>query len=179
MTVDAPEFRAAAREAVRLAFEDLRTAHAGERFYAYALYTDDGAAGLSPAANSGEGFAAKLAEYGDDAEHGYLRWSTSEWAYEGVGWDRMEAVYQEIGAMGEAANDFDAFRAGVLALMDGVMADLDAEGFFGRGVDREAVTLLCAITDADDSEAFERRTVWALSPSGVAERYEVASLEIL
>lgn len=172
MTIDAPEFRATVREAVRGAFEDLRAAHPDERFYAYALYTDDGAAGISPAANSEAGLAARIAEYGDDAEPAYLRWSTSEWAYEGVGWDRTEAVYREIGRMGDAAEGFDAFREGVLALMQNVMADLDAEGLFGRGAEREGVTLLCAITDSDDSEELEARTVRALNPPAVVARFE-------
>lgn len=172
MTIDAPEFRAAVREAARLAFEDLRAAHPDERFYAFALYTDDGGAGISPAANSEEGLAAKIEEYGDDAEPAYLRWTTSEWAHEGVGWERTEAVYRAVTEMGDAAEDFDAFHAGVLALMEGAMADLDAEGFFGRGEGREAVTLLCSITDSDDAPDYERRTVHALNPPSVIERYE-------
>lgn len=172
MTIDAPEFRAAVGEAVRLAFEDLRAAHPDERFYAFALYTDDGAMGVSAAANMEEGLAAKIAAYGDEAEPAYLRWATSEWAYEGIGWDRTQGVYHAITAMGEAAEEFDAFRAGVLALMEGVMADLDAAGFFGRGEAREGVTLLCSITDADDAETYERRTVRALNPPSAIERYE-------
>ncbi|RYG71473.1 DUF4303 domain-containing protein [bacterium] len=160
------------REAMAAAFADLRAAHPEERFYAYALYTDDGVAGISPAANSEEGLAAKIAEYGDDAEPAYLRWTTSEWAYEGIGWERTEATYHAITKMGQAADDFDAFHQDVLTLMRDVLADLDAEGLFGRGEAREAVTLLCSITDSDDAEAYERQSVHALNPPAVVERYE-------
>lgn len=176
MTIDAPELRAAAREAIRLSFEELLAAHPGERFYAFALYTDDGVSGISPAANSEEGLATKIAEYGEDAEPNYLRWTTSEWSYEGFGWDRTKDVYHSIMEMPGRDDDFDAFYAGVLTLMEGVIADLDAEGLFGRGTEREGVTLLCTITDSDEALAYERRTVRALNPQAAAARYE-ADLE--
>ena len=177
MTLDSPEFRSGLREAVSGAFEDLRAARPDERFYAFALYTDDGFAGVSPAANSEAGLAAKIAEYGEDAEPEYMRWTTSEWTYEGFGWDRTATIYGKIGEMGDAADDFDAFAQGVLDLMKGVLADLDAEGFFGRGAEREGVTLLCAITDSDDSPDLERRTVHALNPPAVVARYEADQSE--
>ena len=166
------EFRAETKAAVAAAFDDLRAAHPDETFYAFALYTDDGAAGISPAANSEEGLAAVIAAYGEDAEPEYLRWATSEWAYEGFGWDRTAAVYGRIGEMGEEAEDFDAFYRGVLALMEGVLADLDAERFFGRGAERESVTLLCAVTDSDEDEDLLERTIRALNPPAVVARYE-------
>ena len=174
MTFDSPEFRSRLRDAASGAFEDLRVVHPDERFYAFALYTDDGFAGVSLAANSEESLAAKIAEYGEDAEPGYMRWSTSEWTYEGIGWDRTATIYGKIGEMGDAAKDFDVFAQGVLDLMEGVLADLDAEGFFGRGAEREGVTLLCAITDSDDSPDLERRTVRALNPPSVVARYEAS-----
>ena len=173
MTIDSPEFRAEVKEAMAAAFRDLRAAHPEERFYAYALYTDDGVAGISPAANGEEGFASKVEAYGkaEPGELAYLRWTPSEWAYEGFGWERTKATYHAIMAMEERA-DFETFREAVLTLMQGVLAALDAEGLFGQGAERERVTLLCAITDSDDSTAFERRTVHALNPPTVAARYD-------
>lgn len=172
MKIDDPNFRREVREAMAAAFADLHAAYPEERFYAYALYTDDGVAGISPAANSEEGLAAKIAEYGDDAEPTYLRWTTSEWAYEGIGWERTETTYHAITKMGQAADDFGAFHGGVLTLMQDVLADLDAEGLFGHGEVRETVTLLCSITDSDDAAEYERRTVRALNSPAVVERYE-------
>lgn len=172
MRIDAPELRKATKDAMAAAFADLLAAHPDERFYAFALYTDDGVAGISLAANTEEGLAARVEEYGDDAEPAYLRWTTSEWTYEGFGWERTEATYRAITEMGAAAEEFDEFREGVLALMEIVLADLDAEGLFGRGESREAVTLLCSITDSDDAEEFERRTVHTLNPPSVVTRYE-------
>lgn len=172
MTIDSPELRAETKRAVAAAFDDLRAAHPDETFYAFALYTDDGAAGISPAANSEEGLAAKITAYGEDAEPGYLRWATSEWAYEGIGWDRTAAVYGKIGEIGDAAEDFDAFHQGVLALMEGVLADLDAEGFFGRGEERERIALFCAITDSDEDDDLVDRTIRALNPPALVARYD-------
>jgi hypothetical protein len=108
----------------------------------------------------------------------YYRWCTSEWAYcddkanhfervneltsldHGSLLDPFEA-YEEFAPDTNAAekehqarvNAAIAFQARAYGAMVLGLKQLDAEGFFGRGTERESVTLLCS--DADNLD-----TVW-------------------
>src|SRR5690606_1777673 len=77
------DLQASIRDAARHVFTRLRGQHPDETFYAFALYTDDGAMTVVPAANSEEGLAAALEKaQADPEERSYYRWATAEWAYE-------------------------------------------------------------------------------------------------
>ena len=181
MALDFETLRQDLRAAATAAIAELRAAHPGEQFYAFALYTDEGVAGISPAANTEAHLAKRTAEYKytKPAEINYLRWSTSEWAYEGFGWEHFKPSYDAIMSASDSGMSDAAFarhRGQVLRLMIDVLGDLDRDGVFGRGAGREGVTLLCSVTDPDDPFELLNRSVRALNPPPVVARYEATRM---
>ena len=170
------------KAAATAAIAELRAAHPGEHFYAFALYTDGGVAGISPAANTEEHLARRITDYKftKPAEINYLRWSTSEWAYEGFGWAHFKPSYDEMMAVRHPPEGddlpFPEYRRRVFRLMIDVLAAMDADGVFGRGAERERVTLLCSVTDPDDPMGLLDRSVRALNPPSVVARYEASRM---
>jgi hypothetical protein len=71
---------------------------------------------------------------------------------------------------------FARHRQQVFQLMIDVLADMDADGLFGRGAERERVTLLCSVTDPDDPMALLDRSVRTLNPPPVVARYEATRM---
>ena len=176
-TLDFDDLRSDLVEASRAAIDELRAAHPDEHFYAFALFTDDGVAGISPAANTEEGLAGKIASYKFKKRRdiNYLRWSTGEWVYEAFGWEHFKESHHAIMAVEHPEDDEDAFprfRQRILDLMIDVLAALDAEGVFGNGRQREQITLLCSLSDSDDEMELLDRSVRALNPPSVVARYE-------
>jgi hypothetical protein len=155
-----------------------RATQPDETIYAFALYTDDDVAGVWPAANTEEGFAEAVARYNftDERNNAGIRFSTGEWKYEGFGTQHFRQSADVLRSMAEEHADGEAFarfRQQVLDLMVEVLAALDAEGVFGRGPERERLTLLCAVTDADESgEEFSERSIRTLNPPAVVAAYE-------
>ena len=87
MSIDFSKLHAEVKEAATTAVIELRSAHPSEHFYGFALYTDDGVAGICAAANSEEGLTSAILRYKfkDPRENIALRWDTGEWQYEGFG----------------------------------------------------------------------------------------------
>ena len=57
--IDFPRLRREIKEAARRAFETIANNHPNEQFYAFALYSDDGAMTVVPATNSEEALRRK------------------------------------------------------------------------------------------------------------------------
>src|SRR6185436_1685591 len=74
----ASEFRTTVRDATRFWFTEIREKHPNEKFYAFALYTDDDAITVCDAANTEEALRRQLtwsgARYPDISES-YHRWT--------------------------------------------------------------------------------------------------------
>ena len=169
---DFDTLRVQIREAARSAFGALRAQHPGEQFYAMALYTDDGAMTVCPSANSEEAFQRILldGEFTDPADVASARWGTAEWAYEAVHAERFDAPCNRLSTHLLTLDDdraFGAFRSRLHDTMVQALADLDQEGFFGAGADRQAPTLFCSISDSDEAEALEDRSAEQLNPPAV------------
>jgi hypothetical protein len=159
-------------KAARNAFDDLRGAHPDEEFYAYALYTDGDAWTVCPAANSLRGFEKAISQQPDPsaATLAYYKWATSEWAYEG--W--KSSYFREISAQlraWENRADLATFKRNVAASMIGALKKLDADGFFGAGVEREKLALFISVTDDDSAESVENESAKLLNPKSVYERF--------
>lgn len=182
MALDFKALQADVTKAATAAIAELRAAHPGEHFYAFALYTDEAVAGISPAANTEEHLAKRIADYKytTPSEVNYVRWSTSEWAYEGFGWNHFKPSYDLMMAVRhppEGDDDpFPQYRRRVFQLMIDVLAAMDRHGVFGRGGERERVTLLCSVTDPDDPLALLDRSVRTLNPPVVVARYEATRM---
>ena len=173
MKVNFARLRTLLRDAAREHFTALRRKHPDEQFYAFALYTDDGAMTVEPAANSEEGFE-RQAEHGGEDEACYYRWGTAEWAYEaGAQGTSFEKVYKALNPPDRCEDDdFGPFCEELHAAMIGALADLDGEGFFGSGKDRERVTLFISISDSEDLERIEDESAKALNPKPVYARFQ-------
>lgn len=171
--VDFSALRSEIRDAARRAFGAV-TSRPNERFYAFALYSDDGAMTVAPAANSEEELARKAQEYGCAPISDWLRWSTAEWDYEYEGSEHFAAVHEILNVEYDCSDaEFDAFRTKLYETMVQALGDLDAEGFFGTKEMREAVTIFCSISDSDDAERLEDASAQQLNPSTVYQKFKI------
>ncbi len=201
MSVDFAALRAQIRDAAEKAFAEVRESHPGEQFYAFALYTDDGAMTVEPAANSEEAYQQKIRQAGatSASQQAYYRWETAEWAYEAVGGNHFDGVYDALnvpdrygaGAVeatvepeedenqegdeafdeGEEDEEFTAFKGRLIQTMTEALRDLDSAGFFGQGDERRKVTLFVSISDADQSTEIENASARKLNPEAVYEPF--------
>lgn len=159
-------------EAARKAFLDLRSSHADEEFYAYALYTDSGVMTVLASANSVQSLE-KITEEEEDRSPetlAYYKWATSEWAYEG--WRSVE--FKEISANLRNSPDrgpFDKFRKNVFQSMIKALKTLDEEGFFGTGAAREKLVLFVTVTDDNEAEAMENASAKILNSPSLYEKF--------
>ena len=78
-------------------------------------------------------------------------------AYElyGAGTEEIESLSNEVHSfllVDEKPRQFTKRKKKLLNIFEGSLADLDSEGFFGEGNQREQVVLWIQIADADDKE---------------------------
>jgi len=170
--------RAALLQATRAAFEEMRHNHPHEQFYAFALYTSGEAAYVAPSANTEEGLARLTQRDIANAEkeqvaHLYrasLRWSPCDWPYHLEGarhFTTVSRLLDEILMISREAED-DQSADTVFDLCLAVLQQLDGEGVFGTGAQRDALVLALLMGDQSD----EDRIAWArrLNPPPVADR---------
>ncbi|WP_338678860.1 DUF4303 domain-containing protein [Janthinobacterium sp. TB1-E2] len=150
-------------DAARLAFGAVRRAHPGQHIDAFALVSDDSAMTIGPAANSREALAAS--EYGEE-----MLWNPAEWAFEdGVAY--FDSAYRLLLQAHRDLPfdvDFDTFRTGVFDACIAALAQLDAEGCFGAGAQRDDCVLLFEVSDSEAVEGAMER----LNPPAVVARFE-------
>jgi hypothetical protein len=161
------------RNAARTAFTDLGAQHPEESFYVFALQSLDDASGVYPAANTETGYRRCIAKYADRMEppgDRYCRWYFCEWAYSGIGSEHFREVYHFINKVNKNYRDNDLwlrFKAIVFASMALALRDLDREGIFGSGREREHVTLFCTLDDSYSTAWLEEESARWLNPPGV------------
>jgi hypothetical protein len=180
-------------DASRRTFDSLRTAHPSERFYAFALYTVDDAVAVNPSANSEQAYERAVAKQMADEAHckwleshgipltdwllGDQRWSPYEWAYECAESEGFHAVNELINNRGMGFYDredpmgFVKFKAGVLASMVFALRDLNEEGYFGTGRDRESLAVFCSVPHSRSTVWFEQDSARRLNPPNVFQTF--------
>src|SRR4026208_2314532 len=153
------ELRAAITNAARETFTKLRDTHSKETFYAFALYTSNSANYITASANTEEGLLQRAKHYEKQKKKGLrrhadlLRWHPPDWAYHCAGDDYFEAAEEILGVLPDI-NDLDEDRFekefdSRMFLFIEALKQLDVEGFFGRGKERQKVTLLVAMGDQE------------------------------
>jgi hypothetical protein len=148
------QLRRLVRDAARTAFAELRAKSLGESFYAFALQSLDDATGVYAAANTEDGYRRCAERYSDwDSPPGeyYYRWYWGVWAYTNVRRELFGGVYDLLNEEGRRFEDADlqsSFKAAVFGAMAAALRDLDNEGLFGTGPERERITLLCTVEDS-------------------------------
>ena len=148
MPFDFPRFQQQLTQATQAAFRELLAAHRAEDFYSFALYSDEGALTVCPAANTLAHLAAQPPE-----DQAYAKFEPAEWAYERRG---AEAQFEELSrqlrthVLGEdlAAEAFEQFRQQLYATCVAVLAELRQQQFFDQAAGRE-VFLLFSVSDSD------------------------------
>jgi hypothetical protein len=185
--IDWEAVRSTLVEAVRNAFGRIGEQKSGERFYAFALCSDEEAEGVCGSANTEEGFQARLKRNetyrkGIEeriAKHGmtwadytnYFRWNLPEWAYHNTGSGDFRALDPLIpdpipDAEEEPVESLD-YRARLYGSMVLAMKDLDSEGFFGAGEQRDSVVLLCDLVEPPEKIWFAVESARVLNPPEV------------
>ncbi|MGK5040231.1 DUF4303 domain-containing protein [Janthinobacterium sp. GB1R12] len=150
-------------DAARLAFDCVRRAHRDQHIDAFALVSDDSAMTIGPMANSREALAAS--EYGEE-----MRWNPAEWAFD-EGGAYFDSAYRLL-LQAHRGLPFDVafvtFRTGVFDACIAALAQLDAEGYFGTGAQRDGSVLLFEVSDSEPVEGAMAR----LNPPAVVARFE-------
>jgi uncharacterized protein (TIGR02996 family) len=172
---DFRQLRADMAKAAAESFAALRKRKPKERFYAFALYTDDDCCGAIPAGNSEEALRNNVKRYargGTTLPDSFLRWSVDEWSYpggeKGGSWAKIWKVSDRLSKL----TPFPKYRRQVLGAMIGALGDADAVGAFGTGEEREAIMLMIWITDSEETEDWCLRSVKKLNSRKSAARFK-------
>jgi hypothetical protein len=183
--MNADVLREMIREAARTAFAAVRRKQPGERFYVFALQSLDDASGVYAHANTEEGYQRTLAQrraepwrLKEQVEEQYLRWYWGEWEHQNVEFPSFGGIYKLLNsAVHHSPRSWVAWRAAVFAAMVGALADLDAEGVFGQGTERERLTLFCTVHDSFCREWVERESAARLNSPRVFHMFSPHEVE--
>ncbi|SRR5579885_1596983 len=171
-------FRSAIVHAARLIFTDFRTQYQEERFYSFAIYADNYAGGMNPATQTEEAWQRALATntmYGKD-ELGILRYCPDEWDMDYCGVPHHKKEWLDAIRLIEPILDDEnlsweqAVRPTFESMIE-ALAELDADGFFGRGSEREEITLMIWITDSSLAEEWWAHSIKRLNSDAVYRRF--------
>lgn len=180
------QLREMVRDAARPAFAAVRRRQPGERFYAFALQSLDDASGVYAHANTEEGYQRTLAKARArpwPVEERYQRWYWGEWDHQNIEVPSFRGVYEFIAKKGREETDspdqWQKFRGVVFAAMVAALADLDEEGAFGRGAEREQVTLFCTVEDSWCNDWVEDESAARLNPREAYRGFARAPVQML
>ena len=150
-------------DAARLAFDAVRRAHPDQHIDAFALVSDDSAMTIGCMANSREALAAS-----EDGEE--MLWNPAEWAFDdgGAYFDSACRLLLQAHRALPFEVAFATFRSGVFDACIAALAQLDAEGCFGTGAQRDEFVLLFEVSDSEPVEGAMAR----LNPLAVVARFE-------
>jgi len=171
---DVEAIRVAIREASRLAWTELRSAKPSESFYYFGLWTTSVVHRPAPTAVSCEGLAAVASEYaarGSDASEEDLRWSHCDSPYDLFGDHHFASVAELFIAIGDPYERPDAVNEALLDALVGALADLDREGFFGVGSERDRVVVNVTMPGEEDELSILSRAR-KLNPRSALRLYE-------
>lgn len=171
MNVDFAALAQQLRLATQAAFQELITQHGAEGIYAFALYSDEGALTVCPAANT----LAHLATRPTDDEAEYYKFEPAEWKYEMVGADEQFEALSRLLRTAVCTHDddqawFDAFRQQLYGTCVRVLAELHQERFFQQAAGQE-VFLTFRVSDEDPDPAADARLVRQLNDHRYRDEY--------
>lgn len=152
MIIDFQQFAHQLRQAAQAAFTELLARYPSEEFYSFALYSDEGAMTVCPAANT---LAHLAAQPPDDLP--YAKFEPAEWKYEMVGAD---AQFNELSRQLSARltedfaepDGFEQFRRQLYVTCVEVLDTLRQQHFFDEAAGRP-VFLLFSVSDSDTPAA--------------------------
>jgi hypothetical protein len=186
------QFRDVLREETRADFLSIKKHRAAETNYAFSLVTSDDAHGVSAVANTEEAYAALLARrpsktwWERNVFGPAMRWSPEEWPTNysapipDIDSQELNTPDQEFDPtygkrlLLEACPSREEFRSKAFRAMADALRLLDEEGIFGKGKDREQITLFLSISDADEEGLLELESARLLNPRRSAQRLACA-----
>ncbi|MBN9629181.1 MAG: DUF4303 domain-containing protein [Actinobacteria bacterium] len=166
--------RVAVREAARSAWDDLRSVHPSESFYYFGLATTAQSHRPAPTAASYDGLARTVAGYrhqGVELLPDELRWSELESPFAFFGDTHFHEVERLFDGLGDPFERSAAVNGRLREAMVAALADLDADGVFGVGAQREAVVVNVTVP-GDGDAALELASARRLNPPAALDRYE-------
>jgi len=181
--IDFVKLRREVATAAREAFTTVRSKHPGETFYAFALCPDVDVVSFFLAANSEEGLRRTAEQraskkYPLEVQLSSIRWDVGAWDFGDLGNSSgLKAANEMIhsaqnNGVHESKEAFDHNRTKILATFVEALKDLDSEGFFGKGIARENVTVIIQMGDTGPFEGLELTK--QLNPAASYERYAEA-----
>ena len=176
--IDRDTFHSTLKRELRSAWTALQLAHPTERFYSFGVYTTEVAGYLTVTASTEEGLATAAKTYADRNGgdpvliRASLRWSPCDSPLHAEGATLLAESdllrqdgpdpYEDSAESGEAIDLI--FDVAVMALRE-----LDAEGIFGREVERARLTLGIWMGDQSNEDRIEFARL--LNPEPVAQRF--------
>jgi hypothetical protein len=177
-TTNLDEFRETIRAEFHTAWETLRQKHPSEHFYAFGLYTTTLASYLMVTASTDEGLETVTQDYvkrygGDPKlQRASLRWSTcdSPIHLEGKSLLPISSILRCEGPDPEDDElDSDAFIDSIFEAAVEALRQLDRDGVFGAGLERDGLVL--GIWKGDQSNEDRIKFARMLNPDAVVDRY--------
>lgn len=171
MSFDFQEFARRLALAAQAAFTELLAQHPTEIFYSFALYSDESAMTVCPAANTLAHLAAQPPEY-----QPYAKFEPAEWRYEMVGAAAQFAdLSRQLSARVLAddftgAGRFEQFRRQLYATCVEVLDELRQRRFFDEAAGRP-VFLLFSVSDGDTPAAELAQIVSRLNHNAYCAEY--------
>ena len=149
------------REAAKKAFSELRQAYPNDEFYYYVLWTTVVAHRPAPCACSKQGlertFAQYLSDSSDETTPADLRWSEADSLYDCFVDEHFTDVAELFNDLGDPYERSDELNHSIFESIVLAMSDLDNEGFFGEGTEREKVVINVTMPgDESEDELVER-----------------------
>lgn len=167
------------KTAIRETVAGLEKAHAGETFYAFALYDAEGAE-ISPSSNTEEQFQRIISRenFNDDYRLHY-RWGSADWAYECEGDGPYDEACELLDSMRSEmhANDdseeqtwWIEFRARSFGASIMALKEVAAEGLFHDRA--HPITAFFTLSDDDDAPWLEMESARRINPPEVFAAFE-------
>ncbi|UTX48148.1 DUF4303 domain-containing protein [Chryseobacterium sp. MA9] len=133
-------------DAARKAFLEVYDKHGGEEIYSFALYSDEGAMTVCPAANT-----MKVMETVDKDDALYYKYEPAEWAYEMEGADEeFNKICTQLRAELDKHDDddqwFESFQAKLYSICIEVLEKLKNENFFTKITGKD-IFLIFTVSD--------------------------------
>jgi len=171
---DFARIRSAVADAAREAWTQLRAEHPADDYYYFGLWTTQVAHRPAPTACSEQGL--RLAAESSRADGRAVTFSELRWAVNASPYDLFgDRAFARLEPLFEACGDpYDRPRAvneALLDAMEGALADLDAQGFFGSGSQRQRIVVNVTMP-AHERPADALESARRLNPAGALRQYE-------
>ncbi|REH52523.1 uncharacterized protein DUF4303 [Tenacibaculum gallaicum] len=177
MNVTEKELSFKLAKATEKTYTDFKNNFPDENFFSFALYTTDDASSICICANSTQSHLQRLKDYKSEINTSmdeYLRWSPFEWIH--IDSSHLKEIYPIMNLMEEQL-DFYRYCDIVMQAMQNALKILDQKFFFGKGNERNNITLFTTIVDSKRAEVIEEESSKYLNPKKVHEqflnRYEI------